>query len=90
VFPHAELKIFLIASIEARANRRTKELVQSGVNTSETELKELILARDKFDSSRENSPLRKADDAIQIDTSTITIEEQTEIVFRMAIEKIGK
>jgi len=77
VFPQAELKIFLIASISARANRRLKELQQKGFDNSVEEIMAQIDARDNYDSSREISPLRKADDAIEIDTSDITINEQT-------------
>jgi CMP/dCMP kinase len=77
VFPQAELKIFLIASIEARANRRLKELQHKGFDNSVEEIMSQIVARDNYDSSREISPLRKADDAIEIDTSNITIKQQT-------------
>ena len=77
VFPQAELKIFLIASISARANRRLKELQHKGFDSSVEEIMAQIDARDNYDSSREISPLRKADDAIEIDTSDITINEQT-------------
>lgn len=88
VFPQAELKIFLVASIEARAKRRTAELIEKGIETNSAELSEQLLARDAYDSSRSHSPLRKAEDAIQIDTSDITIEEQTRLVYQMAMEKI--
>ena len=88
VFPQAELKIFLVASIEARAKRRTAELIEKGIETNSAELSEQLLARDAYDSSRSHSPLRKAEDEIQIDTSDITIEEQTRLVYQMAMEKI--
>ena len=84
VFPNAELKVFLIASIDARAERRAKELTEKGINFSVDEIKKQISDRDNYDSSRENSPLRKADDAIEIDTSHITIEEQTKMIIQLA------
>ncbi len=82
VFPQAELKIYLVASIEARAERRLLELKQKGFNTTVEEIMKQISDRDHYDSNREISPLRKASDAIEIDTSNITIEEQTsKIIF---------
>lgn len=88
VFPQAELKIYLVASIEARAKRRALELNNSGISATDEELVEQIQKRDHFDSSRDHSPLRKADDAIEIDTSDITIEQQTEMIFNLAQSKI--
>jgi CMP/dCMP kinase len=89
VFPSAELKIFLVASPEARAARRTLELQKSGVPADTDDIKEQIIARDKFDSTREISPLRKADDAIEIDTSSLTIEQQTELIYNLASKLIS-
>lgn len=88
VFPQAELKIFLIASIEARASRRLKELQLKGFQSDVNEIARQIEARDEYDSSRENSPLRKADDAIEIDTSELTIEEQSTQIIDLAINLI--
>ena len=76
VFPDAELKIYLVASVDARAKRRTKELLEKGLPVNEQEIKQQIIERDKYDSNRDISPLRKANDAIEIDTSNLTIEEQ--------------
>ncbi len=84
VFPNANLKVFLIASIEARAERRAKELSAKGINFSIEEIIKQISDRDNYDSSRQNSPLRKADDAIEIDTSNISIEEQTNMIIKFA------
>jgi cytidylate kinase len=72
------------ASIEARAARRTKELIAAGEQVSVEEIAKRIADRDEFDSNREISPLRKADDAQVIDTSDISIEEQTNIVIDLA------
>lgn len=84
VLPNAEVKIFLIASVEVRAQRRYKENLERGIKTPLKELQEEIAARDYKDSHREISPLRKANDAIEVDTSNMTIaqvvERVTEIV----------
>ncbi len=80
VFPHADLKFFVIAGIEARARRRQKDLRVQGVETDLQELERTLRERDALDSSREESPLRKAADAIELDTSDMTIEQQVEFV----------
>ncbi len=80
VFPTAELKIFLTASPEIRAIRRLKELEEKGeIDTFEAVLANVI-ERDNRDQNRTESPLRKADDAILIDNSTLTLEEQQKIL----------
>ena len=84
VFPDAELKIFLIAAAETRAERRLDELVSSGTNISLDKLTEEIKERDKRDSERELSPLKKAADAIELDTSKLTFDEQVEKVVELA------
>ena len=89
VFPQAELKIYLVASIEARTERRLQEMIANGINVTFDELKKMISDRDIYDSSRKNSPLRMADGAIQIDTSNLSIIEQTNIIIDLA-EKIIK
>lgn len=80
VFPDADVKIFMVASIEARAQRRQRELEQRGIQTDIDTLKEEIRLRDEKDSTRDASPLRKADDAVVLDTSNMTVEEQVEFV----------
>lgn len=87
VFPNAELKIFMIADIETRAKRRQKDFGKLGVKKTIQELISEIEIRDKKDSSRENSPLCKAKDAIEIDTSNLSFEEQTELIVKYAKEK---
>jgi cytidylate kinase len=86
VFPDADVKIFLSAAIEARAGRRTKDLESVGVATSPNEQSELLARRDHADSSRQASPLVKVADAIEIDTSNITIEQQVQRVVDLARE----
>ena len=82
VFPNADVKIFLIADAKERANRRYKELVAKGENVRMEEIYENILKRDEIDSTRKESPLKKAGDAIEVDTTAKNIEEvKNEILF---------
>ncbi len=76
VFPDADYKIYLNANIDVRAERRLKEFLEKDVNITLEDVKNNLAKRDKIDSSREVSPLRKAEDAIEIDTSYMTIEEE--------------
>ena len=80
VFPNAELKIFQIASVEERANRRYKENMEKGIACDLNTLKEEIKVRDYKDSTRKVSPLRKASDAIELDTSNL---EPSEVVAKI-------
>ena len=75
VLPDAELKIYLTASVEVRADRRFKELKEKNVPADLEEIKKDIEARDYQDMNREVSPLKKADDAVEVDTSDMTIDE---------------
>ena len=82
VFPNADVKIFLIADAKERANRRYRELVAKGENVKIEEIYENILKRDKIDSTRKESPLKKADDAIEVDTTSKNIDEvKNEILY---------
>ena len=78
VFPDAELKVFVTASPEVRAQRRWDELKAKGEQVAYDEVFQNVVSRDKIDSSRKESPLRQAEDAIVLDNSNITIEEQRE------------
>jgi len=80
VFPNAEFKFFLIADIDVRAKRRLIELEKMGETKTISELIEDIRRRDQLDTSRNHSPLIQADDAIPIDTSQLTINEQIKII----------
>lgn len=84
VFPQAELKIFLTASMEVRVVRRMNELTRKGKPATAEEVRENIMHRDRIDSTREDSPLRKADDAFEIDTTHHSIDSQVAIVVEMA------
>ena len=90
VFPDADLKFFMVAGIKSRAQRRQKELAERGEKISLESLEREIAERDTRDASRAVSPLRKADDAIVVDTSDLKIEEQVELVVGTARKKIGK
>ena len=76
VFPDAELKIYMTADLMVRAERRYKELTAKGDNVTLEEIYENVVSRDKADMSRAISPLRKADDAIVLDNSHMSVEEQ--------------
>lgn len=80
VFPDAELKFFMIADLETRARRRFEEIEQSGQPVSMDEIKLNLSQRDQQDLSREADPLAKADDAILIDTSELTFDEQVTMI----------
>lgn len=75
VFPNADVKIFLVADAKERASRRYKELVAKDENVRIEEIYKNILKRDEIDSTRKESPLKKAEDAIEVDTTSKNIEE---------------
>lgn len=81
VFPDAELKIFVTASAEIRAQRRFDELKAKGQEASFNDILENVKQRDYIDQNREVSPLRKADDALLLDNTNLTIEQQKEWLF---------
>jgi cytidylate kinase len=89
VFPDADLKIFLIADLETRAVRRCRQLEDFGLTTSFEEQTSALSSRDLFDSERENSPLRKDSDAILLDTSGMSINEQVERAFELSCARLG-
>jgi cytidylate kinase len=86
VFPDAQVKIFMVADVEVRASRRLKELGEKNMDADEQDVMENIKFRDKFDSERKHSPLRRARDAIVVDTTNLTIEEEIEQV-KAIVEK---
>ncbi len=83
VFPHAELKIFMTADISIRVERRYKEMYAKNPNITIEEVKSNLEMRDYIDSHREVSPLRKADDAVLIDNSNISMEEQLDFALKL-------
>ncbi|MBN1479400.1 (d)CMP kinase [candidate division KSB1 bacterium] len=84
VFTHAELKIFMVASMQERARRRAEELREQGIPVDFERLVREIKLRDKSDSTRQHGALRKAPDALLLDTSNMTIEEQVAFIVREA------
>lgn len=88
VLPSAEVKIFLTASIEERAERRHKEMTDKGIDISFDEICKSIAERDRIDSTREESPLVKAEDAIEIDTTGIGINDVVNMVIA-EMDKVG-
>jgi cytidylate kinase len=89
VFPKADLKIFMTASPEIRAQRRYDELVKRGDPISYEEVLENVTERDRIDSTREDSPLRKADDAIVIDNTETNLEDQFHMLLQLAKDRIA-
>lgn len=89
VFPNAELKIFVTASAEIRAERRYKELIAKGEDANYDEILKNVQERDYIDSHREVSPLRMADDALLLDNSNMTIEEQNEWLKEKVAERVS-
>ncbi len=88
VFPDAELKIFMCADIEIRAERRQKELLEAGKLVSLGEIRENLQNRDRIDTTREISPLKKAENAIELDTTNLTFDEQVRQVVIMSTDII--
>jgi CMP/dCMP kinase len=88
VLPNAEVKVFLLASVEERAQRRHLENIQKGYPSDLEKLKEEIAIRDKIDSEREIAPLRKAKDAIEIDTTSLSIHDVVDKIVNLAVERI--
>ena len=87
VFPTAELKLFMTASAEKRGRRRYDELIERGDKVNLEEIVENVLKRDHIDSTREDSPLVKADDAIEFDNSDMSLDEQFEKIYAL-VEKV--
>jgi len=88
VFPEAELKIFMTASADIRAQRRYNELKEKGENINFEEVLKNVQHRDDIDSNRKNSPLIQSEDAIKIDNSNLSQEEQFEKILNLAKERI--
>jgi cytidylate kinase len=88
VFPEAELKLFMTADLHLRAFRRQQELLEKNQLVNLDEIKANLEHRDKIDSGRKESPLMKAADAVEIDTSYITIEEQVDLVVGLATSRM--
>lgn len=90
VFPNAELKLFMTASAQERASRRFKELEEKGQKVTYDEVLKNVEERDHLDTTRADSPLVKAEDAIEIDNDNLTIPEQFELILKLAKDKIAR
>ena len=88
VFPNAELKFFITASADKRAKRRFDELIKKGDKVTYNEILKNVESRDYIDSTREDSPLVKADDAIEIDNSNLTLTEQFDLIYDIVKSKL--
>lgn len=90
VFPDADIKLFMTATIEIRARRRYKELLDKGIEADFEEIKNNLNARDIADENRDISPLKRADDAIIVDNSRMTVDEQMDWVKEIIRKKINE
>ena len=88
VFPHAELKIFMTAAENVRIQRRKLEMESKGITVTEEEVRKNIHQRDEDDTTRKESPLRQAEDALVLDNSNLTREQQLEMAMRWAKERM--
>ena len=88
VFPNAELKLFMTASADKRAERRYRELIEKGYKVSYEDVLFNVKERDRIDSTRKDSPLIKADDAIEIDNSVMGIQEQFNEICKLVDQKL--
>ncbi len=88
VFPNADMKFYLIATLKARSKRRQRDLQRQSIDLPFESIRSEIAQRDKLDSERELSPLVKADDAIEIDTTNLAIEEQVELLYTKVLEHV--
>ncbi|MBN2664238.1 MAG: (d)CMP kinase [Bacteroidales bacterium] len=89
VFPQADIKIFLTASADVRAKRRYKELTEKGQNVDYNDIFNNVVTRDKIDSTREESPLKQAQDAILIDNSNLSVDETYIVVASIIAQRFG-
>ena len=88
VYPNADLKLFMTADIDVRTERRRNQLLRKGIKESFDDIKCNFINRDKMDTTREDSPLTKAEDAIEIDTSNLSLNDQTNTIVKLAEDLI--
>lgn len=89
VFPNAEVKLFMTASADTRAKRRFDELIEKGDRVTYDEIYKNVVERDFIDTTRDDSPLIKANDAIEIDNSDLTREEQIELIYKIVAKQLN-
>jgi cytidylate kinase len=90
VFPDAQVKIFMKADLDVRAQRRIKELAEKKIDTKTEKVVENLRFRDEYDSKRQHSPLKKAEEAIVVDTTDLTIEQEIELVRKTVEERLAE
>lgn len=90
VFPNAELKFFMNASPNKRATRRYDELIKRGDDVTFEEILKNVEYRDFIDSTRKDSPLIKAEDAIEVDNSDLGLKEQFEVIYKIVLDKLSE
>lgn len=90
VFPNAELKLFMTATAKERAQRRYKELIDKGQDVNYKEVLKNVEERDHLDTTRDDSPLVKASDAVEIDNSALSIDEQFDKILKLSLDKIAE
>ena len=90
VFPDADLKIFMTADVDRRAERRRNQLLEKGTTVDLDVLRKEIIERDERDSRRAMSPLKKAEDAVELDTTNLTIGEQVEFIVNLARKRMNE
>lgn len=90
VFPDADLKVFMRCDLEERARRRQKELVEKGEELSEEEVRSGLARRDEIDSGRKISPLIRTPDALLVDTTNLTVDDQVDIIFKVVMARLGE
>lgn len=90
VLPNANVKIFMVASVKERADRRYKENMEKGIACTYEDIVADVEKRDRIDSSRAFAPLKPAEDSIQLDTSDLSIEESIEAVLKIIKDKVGE
>jgi cytidylate kinase len=88
VFPDAQVKIFMEAALKTRTERRAKELAEKKIGANMSEIMENLQFRDNYDSQRQHSPLKKAEDAISLDTTNLTIEQEIEVVTKIIEDRM--
>lgn len=90
VFPDAELKFFMVADIETRVDRRYKEMKSKGAEISREKVRQNVIERDQKDSQRDTDPLKKADDAIEVDTTDMDFEQQVNFICSIITNKFER
>jgi cytidylate kinase len=90
VFPDAQVKIFMQADLEVRAQRRIKELAEKKIDAGTEQVVENIRFRDEYDSKRQHSPLKKAEEAVVVDTTDLTIEQEIELVKKIVEDRLAE